>query len=152
MGVAQRLADAGLGLPAAPAAVGAYVPAVRADALVFTAGQLPMRDGALIAVGTVGLDVDLNLARACAEQAALNALAAASAVCDLDAVDAVVRLTGYVASVPGFVSQPAVIDAASAVLLTAFGEEGRHAREAVGTAALPLGAPVELSLVLHLAG
>ncbi|MDI6900884.1 MAG: RidA family protein [Anaerosomatales bacterium] len=152
MGVAQRLADAGLVLPAAPVAVGAYVPARRAGMLVFTAGQLPMRDGALIAVGTLGLDVDPDDARLCAEQAALNALAAASTVCDLDAVDAVVRLTGYVASATGFVSQPAVIDAASAVLQTAFGDCGAHAREAVGVAALPLGAPVELSLVLHLLG
>ncbi|GAB4289643.1 MAG: RidA family protein [Coriobacteriia bacterium] len=152
MGVALRLAEAGLVLPPAPAAVGAYVPARRVDAFVFTAGQLPMRDGALVAVGTLGLDVDLEIARTCAEQAALNALAAAASVCDLDAVDAVVRLTGYVASAAGFLSQPAVIDAASAVLQVAFGDIGAHAREAVGVAALPLGAPVELSLVLHLVG
>ena len=145
-----RLAAAGFELPAPPTALGAYVPATRAGAFVFTSGQLPMRAGELMAQGLVGSDVDTDVARACAEQCALNALAAASSVCDLADVIRVVRLTGYVASAPGFTAQPGVIDAASAVMLSAFAEAGRHAREAVGVAALPLGAPVELSLVLEL--
>lgn len=147
--VIARLAAAGLELPQAPSPAGAYVPAVRAGELVFTAGQLPMRAGALLASGTVGVDVTPGLAAECARQCALNALAAASTVCDLDAVSRVVKLVGYVASTPEFTSQPAVIDAASAVMAAAFGEAGLHAREAVGVAALPLGAPVELSLVLQ---
>jgi len=109
-----------------------------------------MRAGELMARGLVGSDIDPDLARSCAEQCALNALAAATSVCDLADVVQVVRLTGYVASAPGFTAQPAVIDAASAVMLSAFGDAGRHAREAIGVASLPLGAPVELSLVLEL--
>lgn len=150
--VAQRLAAAGLELPPPPAALGAYVPAVRAGRLVFTAGQLPMTDGALVAAGLVGTEVETADAARAAERCALNALAAAATVCDLDEVVRVVKLTGYVASAPGFTAQPAVIDGASAVLAAAFGERGRHAREAVGVASLPLGAPVEVSVVLEVAG
>jgi enamine deaminase RidA (YjgF/YER057c/UK114 family) len=149
-GVADRLAEAGLELPPAPQALGAYVPAVRTGLLVFTAGQLPMRDGRLIATGHVGAEVEPDLAGECATQAALNALAAASTVCDLDDVERVVRLTGYVSSAAGFIAQPAIVDAASRVLAVAFGDAGRHARSAVGVAELPLGAPVELEVVLAL--
>lgn len=151
-GVRSRLAEAGHVIPQPAVALGAYVPAARAGDLVFTSGQLPMREGSLLAAGIVPSDVDPSVARACAAQCALNALAAASSVCDLDDVVRVVKLTGYVASAQGFTAQPAVIDGASDVMLLAFGETGRHAREAVGVAALPLGAPVELSLVLQLRG
>lgn len=149
MVVTERLESAGHVLPDAPQALGLYVPARRAGALVFTAGQLPIKDGSLLTSGKVGAEVDLPMARKCAEQAALNAIAAASTVCDLDAVTSVVRLTGYVASAPGFSRQPAVIDAASEVVAVAFGDAGRHARVAVGVAALPLDAPVELEVVLE---
>lgn len=148
--VAARLAAAGLELPSGPAALGDYVPAVRSGSLVFTSGQLPMRADTLIVAGTVGADVGPDVARACASQCALNALAAASTVCDLDRVIRVVKVTGYVASAPGFTAQPAVVDGASSVMSSAFGEAGRHARAAVGVAALPLGAPVEVELVLEL--
>lgn len=149
-GVRSRLTQAGHVLPAPAAALGAYVPAVRAGNLVFTSGQLPVRDGALLVSGIVGATVDQAEARSCAVQCALNALAAASSVCDLDQVVRVVKLTGYVASAEGFTAQPAVVDGASELLQVAFDDLGRHAREAVGVAALPLGAPVELSLVLQL--
>lgn len=148
--VRARLSAAGHLLPEPATALGAYVPAVRAGDLVFTSGQLPMRQGALLAAGIVGEGVEPAEARACALQCALNALAAASSVCDLDDVERVVKLTGYVASASTFTAQPAVVDGASELLQNAFGEAGRHAREAVGVAALPLGAPVELSLVLQL--
>lgn len=151
MGVKERLAEAGLELPVAAAALGAYVPAVRTGNLIFTSGQLPMVAGELLKAGIVGAEVSLDAARACAERCALNALAAAATVCDLDAVTRVVKLTGYVASAPGLTAQPAVVDGASAVLAAAFGEAGRHAREAVGVAALPLGAPVEVAVVLEVA-
>lgn len=147
--VAARLAEAGLELPPAPVALGAYVPAVRAGNLVFTSGQLPMRAGTLMETGHVGADVDPERARACARQCALNALAAVSTVCELVDVVRVVKLVGYVASASGFIAQPSVIDGASAVMQAAFGEAGAHAREAVGVAELPLGAPVEISLVLE---
>jgi enamine deaminase RidA (YjgF/YER057c/UK114 family) len=99
----------------------------------------------------VGDAVDVALARECASQAALNALAAASTVCGLDDIAQVVKVTGYVACAAGFTEQPAVVDGASAVMLAAFGEAGRHARAAVGVSALPLGAPVEIEIVLRLA-
>ncbi len=147
--VASRLTSAGLTLPVPAAALGAYVPAVRTGSLVFTSGQLPMREGELLARGVVGADVTPEEAATCAAQCALNALAAASTVCDLDAVVRVVKLVGYVASAADFDGQPGVINAASNVMSAAFGDAGAHAREAVGVAELPLGAPVEVSLILE---
>jgi enamine deaminase RidA (YjgF/YER057c/UK114 family) len=148
--VGSALLAAGHALPGRPVALGSYVPAVRSGSLVFTSGQLPMLDGALMAVGAVGGDVDIETAKSCAARCALNALAAASTVCDLDSVAAVVKVTGYVVSAPGFTSQPAVVDGASQVVLAAFGDAGRHARAAVGVASLPLGSPVEVEIVLEL--
>jgi enamine deaminase RidA (YjgF/YER057c/UK114 family) len=109
-----------------------------------------MRDGALIATGVVGDGVGVEEAVECARQCALNALAAAATVCELDSIAQVVMLTGYFASAAGFSAQPAVINGASEVFATAFGAAGVHAREAVGVAALPLGAPVEVSVVFAL--
>jgi len=117
MGVRERLAQAGLQIPVPPVPVGAYVPAVRSGALVFTSGQIPMRDGSLVATGRVGGDVSVDEGRRCAVQCVLNALAAASTVCDLDEVERVVKVVGYVSSDPGFTGQPGVIDAASDVIL-----------------------------------
>jgi enamine deaminase RidA (YjgF/YER057c/UK114 family) len=148
--VEQRLADAGYVLPAPPPAAGDYVPAVRHESLVFTSGQLPMRDGSLITTGLVDTLVSTEFAMECAAVCALNAIAAASTVCDLDDVAAAVKLVGYVASADGFTAQPSVVNGASAVMHVAFGEQGVHAREAVGVASLPLGAPVEVSVVLGL--
>jgi len=147
--VAARLADAGFALPPAPKALGLYVPAVRSGILVFTSGQLPTVDGALLTSGLVGQEVSIELATECARRAALNAIAAASTVCDLDDVARAVKLVGYVASSDRFTSQPLVINGASEVVTAAFGESGVHAREAVGVARLPLDAPVEVSLVLE---
>jgi len=147
--VADRLAAAGLVLPAPPAVLGAYLPSVRSGALVFTAGQLPLRDGELVASGLVGAAVSLETAGECARVCVLNALAAASVVCDLDDVVQAVKLVGYVASAPGFADQPSVIDWASDVLIAAYGDAGRHAREAVGVAELPRRAPVEISIILE---
>jgi enamine deaminase RidA (YjgF/YER057c/UK114 family) len=109
-----------------------------------------MKEGHLLSSGRVGGEVSPETARSCAAQCALNALAAASTVCELSEVAHVVKVTGYVASVAGFTGQPAVVDGASEVVLAAFGEAGRHARAAVGVAELPLGAPVEVELVLAL--
>lgn len=148
--IAQRLVAAGLELPQPSVALGSYLPARRVGGLVFTAGQLPLLGGSLMASGLVGASVDLELARRCAVLALLNALSAASTVCDLDEVGRVARLTGYVACAADFHDHPKVLDAASDVLVAAFGDEGRHARSAVGVASLPLGAPVELELVLSL--
>ena len=148
--VAARLSAAGYVLPTAPEALGLYVPAVRSGPLVFTSGQLPLVGGELVASGLVDTDVSVDLACECARRAALNALAAASTVCDLDSVVRAVKLVGYVASGAGFAAQPSVINGASEVIGAAFGPAGAHAREAVGVARLPLDAPVEVSLVLEL--
>lgn len=148
--VARRLAAQGLQVPQLVAPLAAYVPAVREGRWVTTAGQLPLRDGALTATGLVGADVSVDEGAAAAAQCALNAIAAIASVCDLDEVARVVKVTGFVASAPGFTAQPAVVNGASDTLLLAFGDAGRHARSAVGVAALPLDAPVEVEVTVAL--
>jgi len=145
----RRLADLGLSLPAAPAPVAAYVPAVRFEDLVYTAGQLPLLNGKLRAVGKVGAEVAGDEAVECARIAALNGLAAVVDLTgDLDVITRVVKVGVYVASEPGFTDQPLVANGASELLREIFGEAGRHARSAVGVAVLPLDAPVEVELVV----
>ncbi len=147
-----RLAELGLELPAVTKPVAAYVPAVRTGDLVFTSGQLPMVGGALPATGLVGAAVTPEDAKDLARTCALNALAAIDALVGLDSVTRVVKVVGFVASAPGFTGQPAVVNGASELLGEVFGEAGRHARSAVGVAALPLDAPVEVELVVEVAG
>lgn len=145
----QRLADLGLQLPTVPAPVADYVPAVVHGGLVWTSGQLPLSQGELLATGVVGAQVSAELAAECARLAALNALAAAAAAAGgLDALARVVKVVGFVASAPGFTAQPAVVNGASGLLGSVF--PGGHARSAVGVAALPLGAPVEVEIVVAL--
>lgn len=148
----QRLAELGIAIPEVVPPVAAYVPAVVTGRHVYTSGQLPMRDGAMIAEGLVGSDVDADVAKDCARQSAINALAAAQSVIgSLDRVTRVVKVVGFVASAPGFTGQPGVINGASELLLEVFGDLGRHARSAVGVAGLPLNAPVEVEMVLEVA-
>ena len=145
----QRLGDLGLSLPAVPAPVAAYVPAVRFEDVVYTAGQLPLVNGALRAVGKVDAEVSVDEAVDCARIAALNGLAAvADLTGDLDVITRIVKVVVYVASAPGFTDQPIIANGASQLLRDIFGEAGRHARSAVGVAALPLDAPVEVELVV----
>lgn len=152
MSVNARLAELGISIPEVVPPVAAYVPAVVTGRYVYTSGQLPMRDGSMIAEGLVGSDVDPEVAKDCARQSAINALAAAQSVIgSLDRVTRVVKVVGFVASAPGFTGQPAVINGASEVLLEIFGDAGRHARSAVGVAALPINAPVEVEMVLEVA-
>jgi enamine deaminase RidA (YjgF/YER057c/UK114 family) len=144
----ERLAALGLHLPPVTAPLAAYVPAVRSGSMVYTAGQLPVVDGQLLATGKVGAEVGAIEAAALARTCALNALAAAASVAGgLSEISRIVKLTGYVASAPDFTGQPQVVNGASELLLEIFGEAGRHARSAVGTAVLPLDAPVEVELV-----
>ena len=146
----EKLRALGLELPPAPKPVGSYVPAVRTGNLVFVSGQLPTKDGELMTQGHVGGEVALEEARQCARQAALNALAAVAAeIGGLKHVARIVRVTGYVSSAPGFTEQTKVLNAASELLAEVFGEAGRHSRAAVGAAELPLGAPVELELLVE---
>ncbi|PPI20495.1 LysR family transcriptional regulator [Rathayibacter sp. AY1B1] len=147
--MAERLAELGVELPAVAAPAGAYVPAVVHGGLVYTAGQIPFVDGALPLVGKVGAEVSPEQAKDLARTCALNALAAvADAIGSLDRVTRIVKLTGFVASAAGFTGQPGVINGASELLGDVFGEPGRHARSAVGVAELPLGAPVEVELIV----
>ena len=148
-GVRARLAELGLELPDVVPPVAAYVPAVRTGDLVFTSGQLPMVEGSLPAVGKVGALVTPEQGKELARTCALNALAAIEALVGLDSVVRVVKVVGFVASTPDFTGQPAVVNGASELLGDVFGDAGRHARSAVGVAALPLDAPVEVELVVE---
>ena len=153
MSVKEKLAALGLTLPTAAAPVAAYVPAVKTGNLVFTAGQLPIVDGQLLLTGKVGSDVTPEDAKKMAEICALNALAAISLVADIDQIEKIVRVGGFVNGVPGFVAIPAVVNGASELLIKLFGDiNGKHARTAVGVAELPLNAPVEIEMVVQLKG
>lgn len=148
MSVSARLAELGIELPPVVPPVAAYIPATVHGDLVYTSGQLPMVAGALPATGKVGGAVDAEDAKALARQSALNAIAAAgAAVGGVDRLTRVVKVTGFVASVPEFTGQPGVINGASELLGEVFGEAGRHARSAVGVPVLPLDSPVEVEVV-----
>lgn len=134
--------------PAAPA--GAYVPAIVDGDHVLTSGQLPLVDGALPVTGHVGAEVDPEQAKEMARLCVVNALAAIrSVVGDLDRVEQVVKVVGFVSSAPDFTGQPGVINGASELLGEVFGDAGEHARSAVGVAALPLGSPVEVEVTVR---
>lgn len=148
--VDARLAALGIDLPPVAAPLAAYVPAVSSGSYVYTAGQLPLRDGVLLATGHVGVEVDGPTAKACARQCALNALAAVRAeVGDLDRVRRVLKVVGYVAASPDYTAHPDVVNGASELLAEVLDDAGVHARSAVGVASLPLGAPVEVELVVE---
>jgi enamine deaminase RidA (YjgF/YER057c/UK114 family) len=153
--VENRLAELGLTVPDVAPPAGAYVPALREGALIFTSGQLPLLSGELPRTGKVGDGQGLVAAedaKALAQTCALNAIAAVkSVVGDLDRVTRVVKVVGFVASDPSFTGQPGVINGASELLGTAFGDSGVHARSAVGVAALPLDSPVEVEIVVAVA-
>jgi enamine deaminase RidA (YjgF/YER057c/UK114 family) len=148
-GPIARLAALGLTLPPVAAPVASYVPAVRSGPWVFTSGQLPFQDGRLPATGKVGAAVSSEDAAEMAKLCALNALAAVHQLVGLDAVVRVVKVVGFVASAADFTGQPAVVNGASDLLGAVFGENGKHARSAVGVAALPMDAPVEVELVVE---
>lgn len=144
-----RLTELGLVLPPVATPAGVYVPAVRTGCLVFTSGQLPLVGGAVAATGKLGAEIDIEHGQQLARLCALNALAAVDDLLGLDAVIQVVKAVGFVATAPGFTAQPTVLNGASELLGEVFGEAGAHARSAVGVAELPLGAPVELELVVE---
>jgi enamine deaminase RidA (YjgF/YER057c/UK114 family) len=148
--IEEIITQIGLKLPDAPKPVAAYIPAKQTGNLVFTAGQLPMVNGELISKGLLGQDVEIDEANKAARICTLNALAAIKGVIgDLDRIKQIVRVVGYVASVPTFTQQPAVVNGASELLLEIFGENGKHARSAVGMAVLPLNASVEIELTVE---
>ena len=151
MSIRQKIKELGLDLPVAAAPLAAYVPVVKTGKLVFTAGQLPMLNGAIAMTGKVGAEVTVDQAKELAQLCALNALAALNLVADIDDVARIVRVVGYVNGAPGFVNQPAVINGASELLLALWGDvNGKHARSALGVAELPLNSPVEVELTFEL--
>jgi enamine deaminase RidA (YjgF/YER057c/UK114 family) len=147
-----KLAELGLNLPGVSPPGGVYSPAVRSGNLVYVSGQVPMIDGKIAATGKVGADLTVEQARDLSRQCALAVLAAIDAVAGLRNVVRIVKLVGFVASGPGFTSQPAVVNGASELFVAVFGDAGRHARSSVGVAELPLGAPVEIEVVAEVAG
>ncbi|MGB9278974.1 MAG: RidA family protein [Pseudonocardiaceae bacterium] len=149
MSWSDRLTELGLVLPPVAAPAGVYLPAVRTGSLVFTAGQLPLVEGVLAATGKLGSQIDAAQGQQLARTCMLNALAAVDGLVGLDAVLRVVKVVGFVASAPGFTAQPAVLNGASELLGEVFGGAGAHARSAVGVAELPMGAPIEVELVIE---
>jgi enamine deaminase RidA (YjgF/YER057c/UK114 family) len=148
----ERLSELGIELPPAPAPVASYVPVRIAEGLAFVAGQIPLEEGRTLLTGRVDSDVTVEQAQDGARRCALQALAALrEALGSLDRVLAIAQVTVYVASSPGFTQQSAVANGASDVLVEVFGEEGRHARAAVGVAVLPLGASVEVAVTVAIA-
>jgi enamine deaminase RidA (YjgF/YER057c/UK114 family) len=145
-----RLAELGFELPAVAAPVAAYEPAVQSGKHVYVSGQLPTVDGKLLATGKVGAEVSAEQAKDLAGRCAINALAAIDALVGLENVVKVVKLTGFVASASGFTDQPIVINGASELFLSVFGEAGRHARSAIGVAELPRDAPVEVEVIVEI--
>jgi enamine deaminase RidA (YjgF/YER057c/UK114 family) len=149
--IEHKIIELGLVLPTPAKPLASYVPAKKSGSLVFTAGQLPMVDGVLVTQGFLGKNVEIEDAYQAARICTLNALAAIKGVIgDLDQIKQIVRVVGYVASVPEFTQQPAVVNGASELLLEIFGENGKHARSAVGMSALPLNAAVEIELTVEI--
>lgn len=148
--IENRLADLGVTLPAAAAPAANYVPFVQTGNLVLTAGQLPFKDGKLVATGLLGRDLGTDAGREAAKYCAINILAQAkAAVGDLEKIRRLVKITVFVASMPDFVEQHLVANGASDLLVAVLGERGKHARSAVGMAALPLNAPVEVEAIFE---
>jgi len=149
--IEKMIKKLGHSFPKIATPVAAYIPAKQTGNIVFTAGQLPMVNGELVSKGLLGQDVEIDEANKAARICTLNALAAIKGVIgDLDRIKQIVRVVGYVASVPTFTQQPAVVNGASELLLEIFGENGKHARSAVGMAVLPLNASVEIELTVEI--
>ena len=151
MGFHARLQELGYELPGVAKPLASYVPAVRVGDQVWTSGQLPLVEGALPLTGKVGAEMTTEQAQEQARIAALNALAAIDDEVGLDNISRVVKIVGFVASDPSYADQPVVINGASDFIGEVFGDAGKHARSAVGVAALPKNAPVEIELIVEIA-
>jgi enamine deaminase RidA (YjgF/YER057c/UK114 family) len=145
-----KLRDLGLTLPAPPKPVANYVPVVRTGDLLFLSGVLPSREGQLVLTGKLGENLTVEQGVEAARVAVLNGLSIIRSVAgSLDHVKQIVKMVGYIASAPGFADQPQVLNGASDLLVSLFGDAGRHARVAVGAAELPRHAPVEIELIVQ---
>ena len=149
MTLSQKLTSLGITLPPFSGPYGAYVPAKRLGNLVYVAGQLPTRDGKLLATGPVPSRCAVVQAQAAARQCAINALAAAATVVPVDQITGVLRVGAFVASDNAFTQQPQIANAASELLKQLFGDPGQHVRAAVGVNTLPLDAAVEIEFVFE---
>ena len=151
MRIKEKIESLGLTLPVAALPVAAYVPAVKTGNLVFVAGQLPLVDGKIVKEGKVGKEVTPEEAKDMAQVCALNALAAVALVADLDQIERIVRVGGFVNGIAGFTAIPPIINGASELFIKLFGEvNGKHARTAIGVAELPLNSPVEVEVLVQL--
>ncbi len=147
--VQSRLAALGIELPKAAAPAANYLPWSQTGNLLFTAGQLPLKDGKLVSTGLLGRDLTVAEGQDAARLCAINILAQAyAALGNLDNIDSIVKITVFVASAPGFTEQHLVANGASDTLAEILGDAGRHARSAVGVPGLPLDAPVEVEAVI----
>jgi len=147
--VEDKLISLGLTLPVSSKPIAAYIPATRHGNLVFTSGQLPIKDGSLIISGRLGSNLDVADVKTAAEMCLLNALSAIKEVIgDLDLIKNIVRVVGYVACTPEFTNHPVVVNGVSNLILEIFGESGRHVRSAIGVASLPLNSPLEIELTV----
>ncbi|MEM8699156.1 MAG: RidA family protein [Pseudomonadota bacterium] len=149
--IADKLKELGIDLPDAPAPAANYVPAVLTGNLLYISGQIPVKDGAMVATGHLGKDVSVEQGQAAARQCAINILAQVKTALegDLERIERCVKLTGFVSSTPDFTQHPQVINGASDLMVDVLGERGRHARAAVGMVALPLGVAVEVDAVFE---
>ena len=153
MTLSEKLKSLNITLPAAPKAAGAYVPAKKVGDLIFVSGQIPMKDGAMMATGQVPSRCSPDAAKAAAKQCVLNALAAVSALPGgIDQITGVARVGAFISSDASFTQQPGVANGASEFLIELFGETGRHVRAAVGTNTLPLDAAVEVEFIFTTTG
>ena len=151
MSIKEKIESLGLTLPVAALPIAAYVPAVKTGNLVFVAGQLPLIDGKIVKEGKVGKEVTPEEAKVMAHVCALNALAAIALVADIDQIERIIRVGGFVNGIPGFFAIPPIINGASELFIKLFGEvNGKHARTAIGVAELPLNAPVEVEVLVQL--
>jgi len=149
--IEERINELGFTVPEAPKPLAAYIPAIKIDKLVFTAGQLPMVDGKPLAIGRLGAEVSNEIGVKAAEICALNCLSVIkSVVGSLDNIEQIVKLTVFVNSADGFIAQPQIANGASEFLVKIFGEAGKHARSAVGANGLPLNAPVEIEMIVKI--
>ncbi len=151
MSYEAKLKELGLTLPDPPKPVANYIPVVRVGELLFLSGVLPSRDGQLIMTGKLGQELTIEQGKEASRVAVLNGLSIIRhAAGSLDRVKQIVKMVGHIASAPGFTNQPQVLNGASDLLVSIFGDAGRHARVAVGAAELPRQAPVEIELIVQL--
>ncbi len=147
--IEEKIKELGYTVPVAPKPLAAYIPVIKTDKLVFTAGQLPMIDGKLIAEGKLGAEVSNEVGTKAAEICALNCLSVIkSEIGSLENIEQIIKVTVFVNSADGFSAQPQIANGASEFLVSLFGDAGKHVRSAVGASGLPLNAPVEIEMIV----